>query len=150
MCDRLREIEHQRIKTAESFEDPEQDGEGGHSSDSDAESRKWISPDQGRPDGDTPRQVLPMSVKSVVYGQEDISEKDDKVEVAVSGSSSRNDATSHSHNLINSTFRLLLHEDDDGNGSDDYADNESEDPPGDGDHNRPRKRNHRRSERAER
>ena len=45
----------------------------------------------------------------------------------------RNDGTSHSLNLINSTFRLLLHdededEEDEGDLSEAEADNESEDP----------------------
>ena len=39
-----------------------------------------------------------MSVKSVVYGQEDEAEKDKgQVEVAVSGSSARNDGTRYGH-----------------------------------------------------
>ena len=45
----------------------------------------------------------------------------------------RNDGTSHSLNLINSTFRLLLHDEDEDEGdegdlSEAEADNESEDP----------------------
>ena len=93
-CARLREIEHQRIQTGMSFDDPdEQDGGGeGHSSDSDDHGNKWISPDgksKSEGGGETPRQVLPMSVKSVIYGQEDVSEDDedrDRVAIGVSGS----------------------------------------------------------------
>ena len=45
---RLREIEHQRVQTGMSFDDPDQEGTGpnGDSSDEGGEDRKWISPEQ--------------------------------------------------------------------------------------------------------
>ena len=108
---RLREIEHQRIQTGMSFDDPEtQDGggeEGGHSSDSD-DRCKWISPDgksKHEGGGETPRQVLPMSVKSVIYGQEDISEDEDRDRIAIGVSGSRCMPLFH---LLKSTYVYKL------------------------------------------
>ena len=45
---RLREIEHQRVQTGMSFDDPDQEGTGpnGDSSDEGGEDKKWISPEQ--------------------------------------------------------------------------------------------------------
>ena len=45
---RLREIEHQRVQTGMSFDDPDQEGTGpnGDSSDEGYEDKKWISPEQ--------------------------------------------------------------------------------------------------------
>ena len=45
---RLREIEHQRVQTGMSFDDPDQEGTGpnGDSSDEGGEDKKWISPER--------------------------------------------------------------------------------------------------------
>ena len=71
---RLREIENQRIKSADSFE--EENGDNAQLSDEeDDEKTKWFAPNIA-PNEESPRQVLPMSVKSVVYGEEVFDDED--------------------------------------------------------------------------